>query len=98
MWGEIKNSKATNIKESYCLGEACLIFEYGDTASRTVAFKTAADLRKTKSFLEEEKNNFLLERNENEIKIRCMEKNIILNLVNNTHAERLCAVLENYKK
>ena len=28
MWGTIEGKKIKEIKESFCLGEACLIFEY----------------------------------------------------------------------
>ena len=50
MWGTIEGKKIKEIKESFCLGEACLIFEYDKDTERTVAFKTAADLRKIQTF------------------------------------------------
>ena len=38
MWGTIEGKKIKEIKESFCLGEACLIFEYDKDTERTVAF------------------------------------------------------------
>ena len=50
MWGTIENKKIKEIKESYCLGEACLIFDYDKDTDRTIAFKTVNDLKKMKEF------------------------------------------------
>ena len=98
MWGEIENKKITNIKESFCLGEACLIFEYGKEAERTIAFKTAADLRKTENFFKTANKNYILETLDKEVHIITPEIKIILNVTNNTQANRLTEVLENFKK
>lgn len=98
MWGEIENKKITNIKESFCLGEACLIFQYGKEAERTVAFKTAADLRKAEKFIKENDRNYIIETLEKEVHIVTPELKIVLNVVNNQHAQRLSEVLENNKK
>lgn len=98
MWGELDNQKLTNIKESFCLGEACLIFEYGKAASRTVAFRTAADLRKAHNFFKTTDRNYILEVLDKEVLISTPDIKITLNVVNNTHAQRLGEVLANYKK
>lgn len=101
MWGELENKKLTNIKESFCLGEACLIFQYKDnteSAERTVAFKTAADLRKAQTFFSSNEKNYIIETLEKEVHIIMPNIKVILNVVNNTHAKRLTEVLENFKK
>lgn len=98
MWGEIENKKITNIKESFCLGEACLIFEYGGEAERTIAFKTAPDLRKAENFFKTTNKNYILETLDKEVHIITPEIKIILNVTNNTQANRLTEVLENFKK
>ena len=78
MWGELDNQKLTNIKESFCLGEACLIFEYGKAASRTVAFRTAADLRKAHNFFKTTDRNYILEVLDKEVLISTPDIKITL--------------------
>lgn len=98
MWGEIENKEITNIKESFCLGEACLIFQYGKDAERTIAFKTAADLRKAENFFKGTNRNYILDTLDKEVHIILPEMKIVLNVTNNTQATRLTEVLENFKK
>lgn len=98
MWGEIENKPISNIKESFCLGEACLIFQYGKEAERTIAFRTASDLRKAETFFKQNKKNYVLQTFEKEVHIILPDVKIILNVVNKTHADRLTDVLENFKK
>lgn len=98
MWGEITNKKITNIKESYCLGEACLIFEYGKEASRTIAFNKSYDLKKALELMKSGDKNFTVERIGREVHIIKANSKLILSLVNTTHAERFEDVLRNYKQ
>lgn len=98
MWGTIENKKIKEIKESFCLGEACLIFEYDTDTQRTVAFKTASDLRKAQSFFKMNTTNFVIEIANNEVHIQTAQNTLVLNMVNETHALRLKEVLENIKK
>jgi hypothetical protein len=98
MWGEILNKDITNIKESFCLGEACLIFEYGKEAARTIAFRNITDLRKAQDFFKQNNRNFIVEILDKEIHITTKDITTIMNVVNNTHALRLKEVLDNYKK
>lgn len=98
MWGTIEGKKIKEIKESFCLGEACLIFEYDKDTERTVGFKTAADLRKTQTFLNMNNKNFVVEVIGNELHIKTTENILILNMANETHALRLKEVIENIKK
>lgn len=98
MWGEIENKQITDIKESFCLGEACLIFQYGKEAERTIAFRTAADLRKAEGFFKSNNKNYILETLEKEVHIIMPETKIVLNVTNNAQATKLAEVLENFKK
>lgn len=98
MWGIINNKKITEIKESYCLGEACLIFNYDSDTRRTVAFKTAVDLRKALSFFKSLNHNFISEVKDNELHIKMTENVLVLSLVNQEHANRLKEVVDNLKK
>ncbi len=98
MWGTIENKKIKEIKESFCLGEACLIFEYDADTQRTVAFKTASDLRKAQSFFKMNITNFVVDVVNNEVHIQTAQNTLILNMVNETHALRLKEILENIKK
>ena len=98
MWGTIEGKKIKEIKESFCLGEACLIFEYDKDTERTVAFKTAADLRKAQTVLNRNNKNFVVEVIGNELHIKTTENILILNVANETHALRLKEVIENIKK
>lgn len=98
MWGEIEDKKISNIKESFCLGEACLIFQYGKEAERTIAFKTASDLRKAQNFFNSNNRNYTLETTDKEVHIIMSGATIVLNTTNNTQANRLAEVLENFKR
>lgn len=98
MWGEIENKNISNIKESFCLGEACLIFEYNNEAERTIAFKTTADLRKAQNFFKGNNKNYILEVLDKEVHIVMSDMKIVLNTTNNTQANRLKEVLDNFKK
>lgn len=98
MWGTIDNKKISNIKESYCLGEACLIFEYGKEAQRTVAFSKNYDLKKALQFIKSNDKNFIAEKVGREIHITHNGVKFIISLVNTTHADRFLEVLNNYKK
>ena len=97
MWGTIENKKIKEIKESYCLGEACLIFDYDKDTDRTIAFKTVNDLKKTKEFSKKGINQYKIEVKDNILKIIYSEE-IDIVLANNTHALRLKEVLDNYKR
>ena len=98
MWGDIENKNISNIKESFCLGEACLIFEYNNEAERTIAFKTAADLRKAQNFFKSNNKNYILEVLDKEVHITMPDIKIVLNTTNNPQANRLKEVLDNFKK
>lgn len=97
MWGTIENKKIKEIKESHCLGEACLIFDYDKDTGRTIAFKTVNDLKKMKEFFKKGINQYKIEVKDNILKIICSEE-IDIVLANNTHALRLKEVLDNYKR
>lgn len=97
MWGTIENKKIKEIKESYCLGEACLIFDYDKDTDRTIAFKTVNDLKKMKEFFKKGINQYKIEVKDNILKIIYSEE-IDIALANNTHALRLKEVLDNYKR
>lgn len=97
MWGTIENKKIKEIKESYCLGEACLIFDYDKDTDRTIAFKTVNDLKKMKEFFKKGINQYKIEVKDNILKIIYSEE-IDIVLANNTHALRLKEVLDNYKR
>lgn len=97
MWGTIENKKIKEIKESYCLGEACLIFDYDKDTDRTIAFKTMNDLKKMKEFFKKGINQYKIEVKDNILKIIYSEE-IDIVLANNTHALRLKEVLDNYKR
>lgn len=98
MWGEINDKRLLSIKESYCLGEACLIFEYSGNAKRTVAFKTREDLKKAKDFILSKRKDFTLEIVENFVTAITDDKRVVFNIVNNDHANRLKEVLDNFKR
>lgn len=97
MWGIIENKKIKEIKESYCLGEACLIFDYDKDTSRTISFKTTNNLKKTKEFFKKGISQYETEVKDNILKIIYSEE-IDIVLANNTHALRLKEVLDNYKR
>ncbi len=97
MWGEI-NNKPSSVKESYCLGEACLIFQYGNEAERTIAFKSKDDLKRAKEFVLSKQKNFSTRVLDNFVIINVLNRDIELALVNNTHADRLKDVLESLKR
>lgn len=97
MWGEI-NNKPTTVKESYCLGEACLIFQYGNGDERTIAFKSKEDLRRAKEFVLSRQRDFFAKTLDNNVIIDVSNAKIELALVNNTHADRLKDVLESLKR
>lgn len=97
MWGEIANKKIKSIEESYCLGEACLIFKY-DQAERTVAFKTKRDLKLAKAIFEAGTKEYSIDQNGSELNVFIKDKNIVIKPVNETHATRLRSILENFKK
>lgn len=94
MWGEIAGKEITNIEESYCLGEACLIFQYGKEAARTIAYQNSSELQKAQTFFKSGKRQFETAYDKNWVRI----DNTMIGVVNQKHAERFIEVLENYKK
>lgn len=97
MWGEIENKKIKEIRESYCLGEACLIFVY-DQAERTVGFKSKQDLKWARAIFEAGTKEFSFTQEKNIVKVSIKTKELSLGLVNSTHASRFIDILENFKK
>lgn len=97
MWGTIDNKKIKNIKESYCLGEACLIFNYDEKTRRVVSFKTVQDLKITLDFFKKGASFQGTEIEDNIVKIDGINK-LKITLANNNHAQRLKEVLDNCKR
>lgn len=97
MWGDIENKNIKTIEESYCLGEACLIFKY-DKAERTIAFKTKQELKLAKAIFEAGTKEYSIDQNGSELNVFIKDKNIVIKPVNETHATRLRSILENFKK
>lgn len=95
---DISNKNIIDIKESYCLGEACLIFDYGKNIKKTVAFSKDSDLKKAKDIFLTKNKNYTTLLSEKEVHVLYGEVKIILKMVNNTHAIRLKDILDNYKK
>lgn len=96
MWGEIANKQIKSIEESYCLGEACLIFKY-DQAERTVAFKSKQELKLAKAVFEANTKEFSINQLGSELNLFIKGRNITLRPVNESHATRLKIILENYQ-
>lgn len=49
---EIYGKKIIGMKESYCLGEACLVIQYEENIKSTVAFYSGADLKRAIQMIE----------------------------------------------
>ena len=97
MWGDITGKAITEMEDSFCFGESCLIITYGQEARRTIAYKGRENLAKAHTIIDNAKD-YTIEVREASLVATKNEVETIVDTVNPTHAHRFEEVLLNLQK